>query len=262
MPATAKKKPVGSPTLRIALPRFYSGSVDAAVLVIHGFMSYPGILDNLSDALHGAGFTVSVPRLPGHGTNADDFHKSTWKDWFRRCEDEYLDLRARFDTVHVVGSSAGGVLALLLASLYPVSKMVLLAPAIINTNRLILISGLFKHFIRRVRDDRDLEGHDEDNPEVLYLADEYWSWMWPGPSHELLKLQRRTRKTLGGISADTLILMSAEDTAVPMGAAALIKEKITSRCVKISVFHRSNHHLSSHVEKEKVADATVAWFEH
>lgn len=247
-------------TVKIALPRYFRGDGESAVLILHGFRSYPGILDYLSGRLHQAGHTVSVPRLPGHGTNVSDFLRATWKDWFRRCEDAFLDLRANFETIYIVGSSAGGVLALLLASRYPVTKLVLLAPAIINSNRLILLTGFFKYFIRRIKDDGKLDGHDMKNPDVQYLADEYWRWMWPKPAHELFKLQRRAKNRLKNIAADTLILMTRNDNTVPMKAAVLIEKKIRAEIVRRVVLEHSNHHLSNHVEKEQVADEAVTWF--
>jgi carboxylesterase len=247
-------------TVKTALPRFLKGAEKSAVLILHGFRSYPGILDYLGGRLHQAGHTVSVPRLPGHGTNASDFRRATWKDWFRRCEDAFLDLRADFETIHVVGSSAGGVLALLLASRYPAAKLLLLAPAIINSNRLIWLTGLLKHFIRRIKDDGKLDGHDLNNPDVQYLADEYWQWMWSKPAHELFKLQRKAKKQLRNITADTLILMTKKDNTVPMKAAVLIERNIRAENVRRVVFEHSNHHLSNHVEKEQVADEAVAWF--
>lgn len=247
-------------TVKTALPRYFKGDGKSAVLILHGFRSYPGILDYLSGRLHQEGHTVSVPRLPGHGTNVSDFLNATWKDWFKRCEDAFLDLRANFETIHVVGSSAGGVLALLLASRYPAAKLVLLAPAIINSNRLIWLTGLFKHFIRRIKDDGKLDGHDMNDPDVQYLADEYWRWIWTKPAHELFKLQRKATKRLKNISADTLILMTRKDNTVPMKAAVLIEKKIRAEAVRRVVFEHSNHHLSNHVEKEQVADEAVAWF--
>jgi len=38
------------------------------LLLLHGFTGNPITMRSLTDAFVAAGFTVSVPRLPGHGT--------------------------------------------------------------------------------------------------------------------------------------------------------------------------------------------------
>ena len=122
LPLNMHKEPV---VRRCALPITLYGkdSGDAgggrkAVLGLHGFAGYPGELSLPSAVLHKAGYTVFVPRIPGHGTNGEDFNTTTHHDWIRRAVDAYEDLKAVYDQVYVMGHSMGGILALLLAQHY------------------------------------------------------------------------------------------------------------------------------------------------
>src|SRR6056297_781524 len=116
----------------LGLPGFYEGNNGKAVLAIHGFTGISDNLRYLSERLNREGFTVSLPRLPGHGTDSADFRTTGRGDWLRRSIDAYLDLRSEYETVYVIGSSMGGLLTLLLASMFRIPRIALAAPAIYN----------------------------------------------------------------------------------------------------------------------------------
>jgi carboxylesterase len=59
------------------------------------------------------------PRLPGHGTRWQDMNATRFSDWYGEIERTFDDLRARCETVFVMGLSMGGTLALRLAELRP-----------------------------------------------------------------------------------------------------------------------------------------------
>jgi carboxylesterase len=77
------------------------------ILAVHGFTGSPATLTPLTDALTAAGFVVSAPCLPGHGTVVEDMEDVTFADWSAAARDALADLRARVDEVVVVGQSMG-----------------------------------------------------------------------------------------------------------------------------------------------------------
>jgi carboxylesterase len=95
------------------VPFYREGSNGEAVLLLHGYNGYVPDLVYCAERLHQKGFTVLIPRLPGHGTNASDFQQSGWKDWLRRSCDSFFDLKSAHRKVHVLGFSMGGMLALI-----------------------------------------------------------------------------------------------------------------------------------------------------
>lgn len=107
------------------------------VLMLHGFggdMSlYPSLFQHLSDELTRLGLATLRFDFNGHGTSGGDFSQMTvWNE----VEDaaaflQYAQTLDFVTDIYVLGHSQGGVVAGLLAGLYPdvVKKLVLLAPA-------------------------------------------------------------------------------------------------------------------------------------
>jgi carboxylesterase len=75
----------------------------------------PGSMRPWAEALSSAGFTVSVPLLPGHGTTWQDANKCTWEDWYGGLERAFDDIRADCTHTFVAGLSMGGTLVTSLA---------------------------------------------------------------------------------------------------------------------------------------------------
>lgn len=241
----------------IGMPRYYAGNNGKAVLVLHGFTGIADNVDYLAQRLHRAGFSVAVPRLPGHGTNGEDFMQSSWHDWLRKAIDAYLELKKQFETVYVMGLSMGGVLTLLLASHFPVERIALAAPAVVNKNKMIYLSPLLQFFLRR-----KYIGHEEesDDPERQFISNEYWSYRFGHQIYGLLRLQLMARQRLSKVTAATLTLVSHSDEAVPVVAADLIEKRISASATKRIEFETSSHIIVNDTDKEKAADEIVAWF--
>ncbi|MBV9092982.1 MAG: alpha/beta fold hydrolase, partial [Streptosporangiaceae bacterium] len=85
------------------------------VLLCHGFTGSPQTLRPWAEYLAEAGLTVSLPRLPGHGTSWQDLARTTWREWYAEAEAAFGTLTARCEQVFVFGLSLGGCLALRLA---------------------------------------------------------------------------------------------------------------------------------------------------
>ncbi len=85
------------------------------VLLSHGFTGTPQSMRPWGEHLAAAGLTVSVPRLPGHGTRWQDMNRTRFSDWYGELERSFDDLRSRCESVFVMGLSMGGTLTLRLA---------------------------------------------------------------------------------------------------------------------------------------------------
>ena len=91
----------------------------AGALCIHGFTGSPSSMRGLADAFAAAGFSVELPRLPGHGTTVEDMMTTGWADWTGEVEAAYRRLAARTEAIVVVGLSMGGSLTLWTAAQHP-----------------------------------------------------------------------------------------------------------------------------------------------
>ncbi len=110
--------PVTAPILPGAEPFSRTGG-PSGVLVLHGFTGNPQSLRPLAEALAGAGYTVDLPLLPGHGTAVEDMIPTRWSDWSGAAESAYAGLAASCQAVAVAALSMGGTLACRLAEHHP-----------------------------------------------------------------------------------------------------------------------------------------------
>ena len=242
-----------------AAPLTLSGTNGSAVLLIHGFTGIVDDMRYLGGRLSEAGYAVSVPRLPGHGTNHQDFLAVSWRDWLRRCYDEYIDLSARFETVHVAGLSMGGLLAALVAAQFKPERVALAAPAFATTNLLIRITPFMRYFITSVADPKSGK-ETEPDPEKAYMESEYRAQSWIGPIAELRRLQRIATRRLHLIEAPTLTIVSKADRTVPTRVADLIESRIQTSEKRRVVLETSAHVVVNDSEKERVAEEILDWF--
>jgi carboxylesterase len=111
-------RPVTAPIIPGAEPFSQVGSAQG-VLVLHGFTGNPQSMRPLAQALAGAGYSVELPLLPGHGTAIEDMIPTRFADWFGAAEATYSKLAAASDQVAVVALSMGGTLAAALAERHP-----------------------------------------------------------------------------------------------------------------------------------------------
>lgn len=100
----------------------HEGTLDAGVVVVHGFTGNPGSMRGLAQACAAAGFHVEMPRLAGHGTRVEDMLLTGWDDWSRDADAAYARLASRTRNIVVMGLSMGGSLTLWLAAEHPETR--------------------------------------------------------------------------------------------------------------------------------------------
>ena len=133
------------PVMPGAEPFFHSGG-STGVLLCHGFTGTPASLRPWADYLAAAGLTVSLPRLPGHGTTWQDMAHTRWEDWYAEVDRAYEELRGHTDEIFLMGLSMGGCLALRMAELRGdgVAGLVLVNPSVTADTKLFLLAPVLK----------------------------------------------------------------------------------------------------------------------
>lgn len=121
-----------SPAVRSGAEPHAAGDGRHGVLLCHGFTGSPASLRPWADYLAGQGYTVRVPRLPGHGTSWQEMNTTTWQQWYDEVDGALTELRESCEWTAVCGLSMGGGLALRLAENRPdeVGALVLVNPAV------------------------------------------------------------------------------------------------------------------------------------
>jgi len=193
------------------------------VLLLHGLTGTPQGLRSWAEHLAVAGYTVALPRLPGHGTRWQELALTRWPDWYAEAERGFDALHDRCAAVFVMGLSMGGTLALRLAEQRPdlVSGLVLVNPSIVMRDPRLIALPLLRHVVPTF----PAIAGDIAKPGVTELAYDrlplqaFWS---------LTRLWRLVRADLGAIRAPILLYRSAGDHVVAPINAELLKSGV--RC--------------------------------
>lgn len=237
------------------------GTNGKAILLMHGWSGTPDDMRFLAEQLNEAGYTVRVPRLTGHGTNAEDFVKANWNNWLMDAEGAYHALVAEFRTenVYVAGLSMGGCLATILARKNPnIPKVALFAPAFIAKDRMVYLTPLLSLFTKSLKKDTRKTSPDPERQEFL---DAYENVTWVEPSADLLYLQVRSRWSLDFLSMATSVRVwiAKNDEALDVPKTV---EYIQNRVkhVKIVVKEDGQHVIVNFNQKQAIADEVVAFF--
>jgi carboxylesterase len=116
------------------------------VLLCHGFTGSPQSLRPWAEYLAAAGLSVSLPRLPGHGTTWQEMARTRWEDWYAEVDRAFDELQASCDEMFVMGLSMGGCLALRLAELRgdAIRGLVLVNPSITADTKLFMLAPVLK----------------------------------------------------------------------------------------------------------------------
>ncbi len=243
------------------------GSGDIGILGIHGYTGYPGELAFLSKGLAERGYHVVVPRLPGHGTNGADFARTGHHDWISAVIEAYIELQSQHERVYVMGHSMGGALALIVASLFPVERLVLIAPAVhirLRGGKLVKLLAKFVKSPKKVPweprpeilffDDRDI---DDD----IFLGTEYWGWSRVPQVAELAALMAlsSTRHRLKRVGAETLVITGEKDEVVPKESTKLLDRRLPTPPKRLH-YMESGHLLPYEVDREEILLEIIQFF--
>ena len=100
------------------------------ILLVHGFTGSPASMRPWAHFMNELGYTVRVPRLPGHGRNWEDLNAVSWEEWPARVVQDLQALRTTCSKVFVFGLSMGGGTTLNVAENNLVDGIVLVNPMI------------------------------------------------------------------------------------------------------------------------------------
>ncbi len=224
-----------------------------AVLLIHGYTGTPREMIWLGQQLNDAGYNVFIPRLPGHGTNKQDFLSTNWKDWLRAVCDNYINLCASYEEVFVGGLSMGGILTALIAAKFNPEKIFMCAPAFIAYEKKMWMTPFFKFFIKKI--DFPKKSY-EDDPEYGKAIADYNGVEYIAKTADLYKLQKLGIKNMPFIKSQVLTILSEADKSVPFSVKKIIDKNIRTQNEYL-ILKKSSHIVVNDVEKEVVAKKII-----
>ncbi len=222
-------------------------------LVLHGFTGNPQSMRGLAEALAGAGFTVELPRLPGHGTSVEDMATTRWDDWANAAEAAYADLASRCERVVVTALSMGGTLAVWLASRHPeIAGLALINPVVepIDTS----ITDLARDMAERGEPMLPGVGSDIADPDQTEMAYEQT------PVVCLLSLDSAIRELtiyLHDVTMPLLLMNAPQDHVVPPSNSEILAAAARGPVERVSLdrsYHVATLDYDRGLIEEKVVD--------
>ncbi|GJF32966.1 esterase [Kitasatospora sp. NE20-6] len=223
------------PLLPGAEPFHHDGG-PVGVLLVHGFTGSPQSLRPWADHLAAAGYTVSLPLLPGHGTRWQDMQQTRWEDWYAEADRALRELAGRCERVFVAALSMGGALALHLAARHgdAISGLVLVNPSVRSDNPASVLLPVLRHLVPSlpgVANDIALAGAREVGYDrtPLHAA---WS---------LARLWRTVQAELPSVDQPLLLFRSPQDHVVSPANSELLLARISSTDVTEKLCERSFH---------------------
>lgn len=208
-------------------------------LLVHGFTGSPQSMRPWAEHLAGAGHSVRLPRLPGHGTRWQDLNATRWTDWFAEVERAFLELSERCADVFVLGLSMGGTLAIRLAEVRAgaVAGLVLVNPSLTTEDRRAKLLPV----LSRVVPSLPPIGGDIKKPGVRELA---YDRLPLAAAASLQQLWKITRADLAAVVAPLLLLRSAQDHVVEPVNGRLLLEGVSS-AVREEVVLADSFHVAT-----------------
>ncbi|MGB4324606.1 MAG: alpha/beta fold hydrolase [Candidatus Nanopelagicales bacterium] len=223
------------PLMPGAEPWFHDGN-STGVLLIHGFTGSPASMTPWAKAMAKHGWTIRVPRLPGHGSRWQDMNLTTWEDWYSEVERNFQILKASCDHVFVFGLSMGGSLTLRLAEQHgsEISGIVLVNAAVHSErpdrHLLPAISRVLKSF-PGISNDIKKPGQDEVAYGKIPLK----------AAHSLSKLWKIVKDDIARVDQPILLFRSEEDHVVEASNAEWILAHVSSTSTREVILHDSYH---------------------
>jgi carboxylesterase len=238
-----------------AEPFAHDGSA-TGVLLVHGFTGSPVSMRPWAEHLAAAGFTVRLPRLPGHGTTWEEMNRTRWEDWYAAAERSFLELTGRCERVAVAGLSMGGGLATLLAERHgpAVAGVVLVNPAIrVEDVRLRALPVLARVLpsLPGISNDVKKAGVDEGAYDRLPLR----------ALHSQVGAWKALIRDLPAVTQPVLVFRSAVDHVVPASSTALLLSRISSTDVTEVVLQDSYHVATLDHDAPRIFEDSVRFLE-
>ncbi len=238
-------------------PLVYRAGEGAAVL-FHGFTASPQEMRYLARRLAEAGWTVYVPRLPGHGTCLADLQRVRWQDWAFAAEDAWAMLtQTGYHPVVAVGLSMGGALALHLAARLPVAAVVAMAaPFTLDEHPWHWLWGWLP-WVNWPKNDWTPFPNDPDQWDEAHWT--YPAYPFRGLA-ELAAMLRDLRRRLKHVRAPTLLLYASSDPVVPLHHQSAYAERIAGPVIT-DLIPTQRHVLTLGPTRHEVAQRVIAFLE-
>ncbi|MFT6372635.1 MAG: esterase/lipase [Gammaproteobacteria bacterium] len=231
----------------------------SAVLLIHGFLAGPTEMRSLGDRLHKQGHHVLGVRLKGHGTSPWDLQDRNWQEWLDSVVRGFDIIKVFSQSIHIIGFSTGGLLALMQASLHPhkkIKSVISISAPVEFKNKNLKFVPLLHHanrLARLIKSDgiMPFQPNTTEHPDVNYQHI---------PVRALYQLQQLIGQLMSNplkISAKVHLLQSKSDPVVEPSSVESLYKHIEAKNKSITMINADRHGIVyQNIDdvQEKIAD--------
>jgi len=229
------------------------------VLLLHGFRGSPHEMKYLGDRIYRSGYSIYIPRYPGHGTSLQDMTCTGMHDWFTAAREAYLEMCRHCPVVHIVGLSMGGLFSILLADQFGPENIVLLSTPHTIADKRIWFAPLLGLFKKIIYEKDELKGVRDPDARAGHIC--YHEGIPVRQTWELFRLMRHAMVMLKDVNSRALIIQSKLDDRVPEDSCRIIYETIASAKKEIITVEHSGHAITVDFDRDIVADAVISFLD-
>lgn len=212
---------------------------ESCVIMVHGYPSTPYTYDWSSHYIHQQGYDVFVPLLPGFGTEPKELLNTTFTQWYNYLENYYLEKRAHYKNVFVIGTSMGGAMTLKIGEKFSSTEqsadaiVTVAAPVFLNDIRLGVIHKFSFYLMRIVAlftyaiNPKIYLGSEKQNDgEELWIG---YSGSFVRGGVSLMYNLREIRANLDKITIPLLAIHDENDRTIAFQNLAVIQNSVNSK---------------------------------
>ncbi len=246
-----------------AEPLFIKGS-NSGCLLLHGAGGGTAWdLKEFAKVLHSkTGVTIWLPILKGYGTRPEDLYGITFTDWMTNAREGVTKLQQSCDRIFVIGHSAGGLLALLLASEQKEINAVVTwaAPIIIRDRRIIPFPVINKiPIIRKVIPKKIASTGTQEEKDQGWVG---YDWIPSSIGLVVLEGIKQVKQSFNKVICPTFIIQGTKDELVSTNSAKTIYQSISSRIKEIWYVEGASHPIMNEESyKKELFARTIAFLE-
>lgn len=243
----------------------------AAALLIHGLGGTEYDLGPVQKTLRQAGLETYTLTLPGHGTRPEDLQQADAEEWLSAITAKYVEIRARHDTVHIIGMCLGALLAVELCKRVRHAKgklIALAAPVFIDGWAMPWYRGirkliyLFPGLAARLRS-KEAEPYGIKNERVRSIVRArfkrgdsfHYGWVPVICLREVDRVRELVQRGLENVLCPTLIMHANEDELTTTRSAHFLHAGIKDS--RMLLLEDSYHMICVDNDREQVAQAVL-----
>jgi len=217
----------------------FDGEEPTGVLLIHGFTGSPASMRPWGEALAQHGWSVRVPRLPGHGTRWQDMNITTWEDWYSEADRNVRQLLERC-SAEQHGEAIAGI--------------VLVNPAVHTERKDRHLLPVVKHLVGSfpgISNDIAKPGMDE----VAYDRTPLKA------AHSMMTMWSLVRDDIALVRQPLLLFRSTRDNVVEASNAEWILTHVASTDTEEVVLAKSLHVATLDHDSDTIVDGSVRFIQ-